>query len=153
MSQFRQFFQKQLEAAEQNARVENMLAPYVFFFKIGRDLFGAGEDSRVIFAKMKHPDDDLPSGWREEANFSGYNLIKSVKGEPAQNLFSADDLKKIKVVDKDNIMERLNKEVDKLGDKAFPNQTRTFSLFNLSKLLSKGKDSDEAPNFVRADEK
>jgi hypothetical protein len=80
------------------------------------------------------------------------NFIKSIKGEPAQHLFSLDDLKKIKVVDKDNIMERLNKEADKLGDKAFPNQKRTFTLFNLSKLLSKGKDSDEAPNFVRADE-
>jgi hypothetical protein len=153
MPHFRQFFQTELQEAEQSARMEQMLAPYVFFFRVGRDLFGADENSRVIFAKMKHPDDDLPSGWQEEANFSGHNLIKTIKGEPAQHLFSLNDLKKVRVVDKNDIVDRLNKEADKLGDKAFPNQTKTFNLFSLSKLLSRGKDSDEAPNFVRADEK
>lgn len=136
--------------AEVDARIEGLLGPFIFFFKKDKELYGAGEDSRVIFAKMKNPDDDLPSGWSDEANFSAHNLLKMIKGEPAQHLFNSDDLKQIKIVDKEKVSERLRKEVEKLGEKAFPQQKRTLSLIDLTRFFRKG--SDEAPNFVRADE-
>lgn len=135
---------------EVDNRVSELIAPFVFFFKRGSDIFGAGEDSRVVFAKMKHPDDELPSGWRDEANFTAHNLQKSVSGEPAQNVFSYKDLKKIKILDKDKVSEMLHKEVENLGEKAFPKKKSTFNLIDLSRFLK--NDPDDAPNFTRADE-
>lgn len=136
--------------AEVDNRVNELIAPFVFFFKKDNNIFGAGEDSRVVFAKMKHPDDDLPSGWKDEANFSAHNLQRSVSGEPAQNIFSSKDLKKIKILDKDEVSKMLHKEVKKLGEKAFPKQNKTFNLIDMSRFLK--KDPDDAPNFTRADE-
>jgi len=135
---------------EVDSRVNELIAPFVFFFKKGKDIFGAGEDSRVVFAKMKHPDDDLPSGWKEEANFSAHNLQRSVIGDPSQNIFSHKDLKKIKILDKEAVSELLHKEVEKLGEKAFPKQKKTFNLIDFSRFLK--RDPDDAPNFTRADE-
>ena len=135
---------------EVDNRVNDLLAPFVFFFKIHNDLYGAGEDSRVVFAKMKHPDDELPSGWKKEANFTAHNLNKSITGEGSQHVFSHKDLKQIHVLDKDKVAEILHKEVEKLGDKAFPKDKKTFKLIDLSQFLK--NDPDDAPNFTRADE-
>jgi len=131
-------------------RVNELIAPFVFFFKKENEIFGAGEDSRVVFAKMKHPDEDMPSGWKDEANFSAHNLKRSVIGDPSQNVFSSKDLKKINILDKDKVSEILHKEVKKLGEKAFPKQKKTFNLIDLSRFLK--KDPDDAPNFTRANE-
>lgn len=135
---------------ETDSRVNDLVAPFVFFFTKDKELFGAGEDSRVVFAKMKHPDDELPSGWKEEANFSAHNLKKSVSSDPSQNIFSHKDLKSIKIIDKDKAVNLLRKEVKKLGDKAFPKQKPTFNLIDLSRFAK--TDSDDAPNFDRTDE-
>lgn len=135
---------------EVDGRVNELIAPFVFFFKKGEDLFGAGEESRVVFAKMKHPDEELPSGWKDEANFTAHNLKKSISGEPAQNVFSCKDLNKIKILDKDKIAEHLHKEVEKLGEKAFPKKKNTFNLIDFSRFLK--NDPDDAPNMTRADE-
>ncbi len=136
---------------EIDGRVEDLIAPFVFFFKKDKELFGAGEESRLVFAKMKHPDDDLPSGWKDEANFTAHNLNKSVIGEPAQHVFSCKDLKAIKILDKEKVSEILHKDIEKLGDKAFPKTKKpSFNLIDLSRFLR--KDPDDAPNFTRADE-
>ena len=134
-------------------RVESMIdnGDYVLLFKKDKDYFGGGEDSRVVFAKMKDPnDEDAPSGWDEEASFSADNLLKKLKGEPAQNIFDKKDLKKIKIVDREEIIDKLHKEAEKLGDGAFPKPK--MHILDLSKLFQKQHDPDEAPNFVRADE-
>jgi hypothetical protein len=124
---------------------------YVLLFKKGDDLFGGGEDSRVVFAKMKDPkDEDAPSGWAEEASFSADNLIKKLKGEPAQHVFEKDDLKEIKIMDRDDVVDELHKEAEKLGSDAF--KKPKMHILDLSKLFQMHKDPDEAPNFVRADE-
>ena len=109
---------------EMDSRVGELLAPFVFFFKKGKEIYGTGEDGRVVFAKMKHPDDDLPPQWKNEASFSAHDLKKSVTGEPAQHVFSIKDLKQIKVVDKEVVSQMLHKEVEKLGEKAFPKQSK-----------------------------
>lgn len=139
-----------LVETEVDSRVESLLGPFVFFFKKGKEIYGAGEDSRVVFAKMKHPDEELPSGWKDEANFSAHDLKKSMVGEPAQHVFSSKDLKTIKILDKDAVSTMLHKEIPKMGEKAFPKPKKMFNLIDLSRFLQ--KDPDDAPNFTRADE-
>ena len=136
--------------AEIDSRINDLTAPFVFFFKKGKELFGAGEDSRVVFAKIKHPDDELPSGWKDEANFSANNLNKAMIGEPAQHVFSIKDLKSIKILDKEEVDALLQKEIEKLGEKAFPKPKSSFNLIDLSRFMK--HDPDDAPNFTRADE-
>lgn len=120
----------------------------ILFFKKGEDLFGADEDGRVVFAKMKNPDEDMPDGWEDEASFSAQNLHKVMRGEPAQHLFRHEDLKAIKIIDREKMVDLLKAEADKLGDEAFP--ARKMTVISLSKLFQ--RDPDDAPNFVRADE-
>lgn len=142
---------EQLYIDDCRGRVESMIdhGDYVILFRKGGEIFGGGEDTRVIFAKMKHPDEDLPKGWEEEASFSADNLNKKLKGEPAQHVFEKDDLKEIKVIDREDAIDELHKEAEKLGDDAFPKPK--MHIVDLSKLFQQ-KDPDEAPNFVRADE-
>lgn len=87
---------------------------FILFFKKGNELFGAPEESRVIFAKLKSDDDDDPMnpGFRDEAKFSGINLIKAMHGNPEEsieNLFGLKDLPQIKVCDRDDVIQQLLK--------------------------------------------
>lgn len=81
----------------------------IFFFEKDGTMFGTGEDGRVVFARIKSPDDDQPEGWEEEASFMAYNLNKLMKGEKVQHIFGKDELKKIKVLDLDDVIETLSK--------------------------------------------
>ena len=51
---------------------------------------------------MKHPDEDLPSGWAKEANFVAVNFNKALNGEKVRSIFNSKDLKSIKIIDKDS---------------------------------------------------
>jgi hypothetical protein len=137
---------------EAAAKIESLIdsAGHILFFKKGNELFGAGEDGRVVFAKMKHPDEEMPKNWEEEASFSADNLNKVVRGEPPQHVFHKADLDEIQIMDREEVVESLRKEAEKLGDKAFPEPR--IRVINFEKLLGRG-DPDDAPNFVRADEK
>ena len=122
----------------------------ILFFKKDGDIFGATEDSRVLFAKMKSPDDDMPADWENEASFTADNLNKKIRGEPGQHVFSKEDFKKMEIIDREDAVKALKKEAKKAGDE-IPD-TKFHHVLNLSKLFRQ-KDPDEAPNFVRADEK
>lgn len=122
----------------------------VFFFKKGDSYFGAGEDSRVVFARLKNPDRDSPEGWGEEATFTAVNMTKFVKGEPAQHVFDKSDIKKIKVVDRDKMIEDLKDEKGD-GDIPFGKLSAAVRIIRISRGLP-NNDRDEAPNFSRADE-
>ena len=76
----------------------------ILFFKKNDSIFGAPEDSRVIFAKLKSDDDDMPTNWKDEANFIAMNLMSSLDKDPVENMFSYKDLNDIKVLDKDTIV-------------------------------------------------
>lgn len=80
-----------------------------FFFKKDNILYGATENSRLIFAKMKNPDSDEKK-WSKDATFSAYNLEEE---KPNEIVFSLKDLNKIKVLDQ----EKAEKELDKKGKK------------------------------------
>ena len=101
----------------------------ILFFKKGDDLFGAPEDSRVVFAKLKSGDDDDPMapGFRDEARFMGINLLKSMFGgdeESVENLFGLQDIPNIKVCDREDavhqIMHHKPKKQTKKKDKDAP---------------------------------
>jgi hypothetical protein len=79
----------------------------VFFFKKGKDIYGGGEGARVTFAKMKHPDEDLPDGWNEEADFSAINLSKAAKGSEVKSIFGIKDMDNIKVIDREVAEDKL----------------------------------------------
>lgn len=85
----------------------------LFFFKCRKDLYGAPETSRVVFAKLKDKDDeDNYPGWRKEANFTATNLFKLVDGEENQTIFGEKDMPDIEVVsDKDKIEKELMKHI------------------------------------------
>ena len=81
----------------------------ILFFKKGDDLFGAPEESRVVFAKLKSDDDDDPMspGFRDEARFLGINLLKSMFGSPddsVENVFGNQDIANIHVCDRDDVV-------------------------------------------------
>ena len=79
----------------------------IMFFKRGDDLFGAPEESRLMFAKIKSPDDDVTDQWRQEARFLAINLMQSMLGQPTQNLFSMNDIPNLKLVDRENAIDEL----------------------------------------------
>jgi hypothetical protein len=86
----------------------------ILFFKKGNDLFGAPEESRLIFAKLKNddPEDDDPMlpAFRDEAKFLGINLFKSMFDSPensVQSMFGNSDIPKIHVCDRDEAIKML----------------------------------------------
>lgn len=92
----------------------------VLFFKKNNEVFGAPEESRLVFARMKNPDNDTPKGWSSEANFKAINLENALKGYKTETVIGANDLKKIKIIDKDDALKALCKEAEKFTlDKSF----------------------------------
>lgn len=150
-SKFREWITNEfLIEKETEEKINHMIDSngYILFFKKDKDVFGAGEDSRLVFAKMKSPDEDMPKRWKDEASFSADNLNKSVKGEPSQHVFNNDDLKEMDVIDREEAVKALKKVAEKAGDTAFP---KAHHILDISKFLQ--HDPDDAPNFVRTDEK
>lgn len=100
--------------AEAEQSVNDLLDRHglILFFKRGDDLYGAPEESRLIFAKLKSDDDDDPMtpGFRDEAKFMGINLLKSMFGGPedsVENLFGQGDIPNIQVCDRDDAVQTI----------------------------------------------
>jgi hypothetical protein len=85
----------------------------ILFFKKGNDLFGAPEESRLVFAKLKSEDEDMPSHWKDEARFIALNLINSILGQQTQNVFSFKDLDNLQLVDREKVINELMKKKGK----------------------------------------
>ncbi len=86
---------------------------FVLFFEKDKQVFGANEGSRIIFASLKNPSDEEPSGWEKEATFMAQNLSNIINGDGAQAILSKDDLKKIKVIDSESAYKKLLKQAEK----------------------------------------
>ena len=82
-----------------------------FFFTKDAELFAGPEESRVVFARMKHPDEDTPDGWQESAGFAAVNLDKSLKEGLSSTMFNHKDLNSIKVIDQDAAAELFAKKI------------------------------------------
>lgn len=87
----------------------------ILFFKKGEGIYGAPEDSRVVFARMKSPDEETPEGWGDDANFVALDLLKALVGQNSQSVFGQKDLEDINVLDKDIIRKLLMKKNVKHG--------------------------------------
>ena len=124
------------EAVEKD-RIKDMIEGnnFVLFFRKAGEIYGAPEESRLVFARMKNPDHDLPSGWVKEANFVAVNFDKALKGEKVRNIFTHKDLKSIEILDKDEACKALCAKADKLPD----------DKKQIKKDLKEPKDSDESP--------
>lgn len=113
-STFRQLidaWDEQVEKDQQEKQVRNLVdgKGLLLFFKFDGDVFGAGEDGRVVFARIKNPDKDEKE-WGKDASFSALNLTKTVSGEQTSSIFGSKDLDKIKVIDRDAAVKALCKE-------------------------------------------
>jgi hypothetical protein len=109
-SNFRELMDIWDEAVERD-KIQALLGNnnLIFFFKKDGDVFGAPEGSRVVFAKMKSPDEDKE--WAKEATFMAINLSKAMDGEVTRSVLTHDDLGNIEGIDQD----AAEKELAKLG--------------------------------------
>lgn len=105
----------------------------IFFFEKDKEYFGTGEEGRMIFARMKNPDDDTS----EEANFTAQNLSKMIAGEPSQHVFSLEDLNKINVVSKDDVVKKLKTVSDDTGERF-----DSIKIIKIGRLMPKGDTTD-----------
>ena len=88
------------EEAKEN-KVRSLLDGHILFFKKKAGIFGAPEESRVTFARLKNPEEDDVSGFQDEATFMALNLLDALTGKSSQSLFGFKDLPDIKVLDRD----------------------------------------------------
>jgi hypothetical protein len=79
------------------------------YFTMGDDIFGAPEESRLIFAKVKDPKDE-DRGSLKDAMFGAIDLLRSMAGEKTARLFSMKDVPKIKVIDKKELASLLRRK-------------------------------------------
>jgi hypothetical protein len=85
----------------------------LFFSKDGR-FYGAPENSRITFARMKNPDSDEDAAWMKDASFSAYDLEKVADGEEVASVFTAADLPEIKTVGREKAEKALKKKGKKI---------------------------------------
>ena len=115
---------------------------FVLFFTKEKEVFGATEDGRLIFARMKHPDPEEPEGYMKEATFSATNLTRAVEGEKTETVIGRRDLAKLKIISQEEAEKLLKKQAEKAD--ATEIQTR----------LKPGSDDPYVPpNMTKVDEK
>ncbi len=100
------YFQEALEN-----HISNLLDSrgYIMFFKKDGQVFGAPEESRIMFARLKTPEKDEKQT-EEPGGFLGFNLLRSMFGDMSPNLFGANDLKKIKIIDREDAEKHMKKK-------------------------------------------
>lgn len=105
------------EHNEKKAKADKILdgSNLILFFTKNKAVYGAPEESRLVFAKMKHPDEEVPENWANQASFSAFDLMRAMTGEKIENLFSCKDLDDIKVIDRDEAWDMLMTQKDKKG--------------------------------------
>jgi hypothetical protein len=80
----------------------------ILFFQKDGELFGAPEESRVTFARLKNPEPDDAPGFQDEASFIALNLIDALIGKMNQSVFGFKDLPKIKILDREDCEKKLH---------------------------------------------
>lgn len=125
LSDFRDLMDKWDEARRR--MVESDLC---LFFRKGGRLYGAGETSRITFARMKSPESKEDKEWSKDATFTAYDLEKTADGRETMVVFSSADLPDIKTVDQDKAEKALNKKGKKVpsvpGDEDGKPHGKTF---------------------------
>jgi hypothetical protein len=78
----------------------------VFFFKKDKKLYGATENNRLIFSRMKNPEKE-DEKWAKEATFSAIDLENK---ELNKHIFSNKDINEIEVLDQEKVEKKLEKK-------------------------------------------
>ena len=106
-----------LEEEERENAVASLLdgQNLILFFRRGDELFGAPEESRVTFARLKNPEPD-DDGFLQDANFLALNLLDALIGKKTQAVFTTKDLPKIKIINKDKCQQLLLDKAKKLKE-------------------------------------
>jgi len=96
---------------EKRAKIKNLIdgQDLMLFFQHKGNVYGAPEESRIVFAKMKHPDEDVDEDWIEDASFTAVNLSRALLGERVESVFTSKDLDDIGVMSDEAAEERLLK--------------------------------------------
>jgi len=81
----------------------------LFFRKEGR-LYGAGETSRITYARMKNPESKEDREWRKDATFTAHDLDKTAEGSDSMSVFSIADLPDMEMLDQDKVQKELKKK-------------------------------------------
>lgn len=115
---------KQLCITEEHDEINDLLDKHelILFFKKGDEFFGAPEESRLIFAKLKTDteDDPMMPGFRQEARFPAINLAKIMNNDPEnsnETVFCAKDLPKIHVCSREDAIKNMMKFAKKKSKK------------------------------------
>lgn len=85
---------------------ENQL---IFFFEKDGELYGSSEDGRMAFAVMN--DKDESKSIKKEIRVLAVNLLKSIENEKSESMFGIKQMKKIKVLDRDEVEKILHKKI------------------------------------------
>jgi hypothetical protein len=122
---FREFMMTLAEEDRQD-RIQSVVnSPnMVLFFTKDSVVYGAPEDSRVVFARLKSKGGEDGEKWKKDADFLAINLSSLLSDDKiSHSIMGRKDLKKIKVIDKEEVERRLIKE-----PKTSKKQTKVISI-------------------------
>jgi len=108
---------------------------FLLFFKYDKSIFGAGEEARIVFARLKHPEEEVD----DQASFSALNLSRAVEGSYVKSLFDKEAVGQIKVISGDKASELVMKHAKSNGIKDIPS-------------MSDFSDDHEPKNFMTTKE-
>lgn len=96
---------------KENKRIEELLfnKQIIFFFKYKNILFGAKEEDRIIFAKIKSKEKKSPLDYYNNF-FKGYNLKKLLNNKNKIKKFNKKMINKIKVITQEEAVKELKNE-------------------------------------------
>lgn len=119
-----------------NLKIKAMLEDngLVLFFKKDGKIYGSPESSRLVFARMKDPEDEA---WAKEANFMAYDLGEAAKGNKVQVLYGMKDLDSIEIIDQEIAEKLLSKKGSKEPadlDAKEKNPTSPDNIPNMNKI-------------------
>jgi len=90
----------------------------IMFFTKDKVVYGCPEESRLTFARIKHPNKDDAD--LAEARFAAINLYDALLGKATQALFTKKDMKKIKIISQEKCASMLEKHLKKNSKKIKP---------------------------------
>ena len=88
-------------------KLQDVLNNAVMFFIKDDGVFACPEEERLVFAKIKEPDEDVTD--INDLKFMATNLLRLLNGEEIDNMFGVKDLPKIKIIDKETAKKKLKK--------------------------------------------
>ena len=102
-SSFRELMDKWDESVkkERKTKLKDILPSMLFFFSKDNEFFGGPEEARLMFAKLKTPEDkDIP----DDGGFVAMNLSQALHhDEIPKRIFARKDLDGIQVMDKSDL--------------------------------------------------